>query len=278
MDKRITLAYDILKKNYQQKILLEDLARQVGLSAFHFQRLFKKEMGESPNSCLNRIRLDLALHLTVIDPQRSMTDIAYDCGFSSPAAFCRSFQKRFGQSPAVHGAALRARQSNRSYNSHSELIMQEPDTVYFPGCWILHAHTSVFRPDLLDVFHSIRCLGELEGIAEPNAKLFGVYTHPHAAFSGTAATLNYYAGVVLSVRPPARFNHRLFQIPEGRYARFVTDTSYLDLYALMMQFKEQWMDPNKLQIREPMAFEWIAEENKTGNYPRLQRLVHIAIK
>jgi len=36
MDKRIVKAYDFIKKNYQDKILLADLATQVDLSPFFF--------------------------------------------------------------------------------------------------------------------------------------------------------------------------------------------------------------------------------------------------
>jgi AraC-like DNA-binding protein/DNA gyrase inhibitor GyrI len=255
------------------------LAGEVGLSAYYFQRLFKKEMGESPLERLTRIRLDRATHLMVIDPALSMTNIAYDCGFSSLSAFSRSFSKRYGKSPIEYSRSIRQISiPSRGSSGSGELIIRDPDIVFFPGCWIIYSHTSVFRSNLLDTFHSLIAFCHLEEIPGRTGRMFGIFTHIHQAFHGPKDQLNYYAGVEVSQKPDPKHHHRLFWIPEGKYACFSTDSSYHDLFALKVKFKTEWIDKKSLRIRDIFAFEHISECNKSSDHPRLQRIVYTPVR
>lgn len=279
MDLRIRKAYDIIKRRYREKLLLEQLAKEVDLSAFYFQRLFKKEMKETPAECVNRIRLERAAHLMVIDSTLSMTDIAYDCGFSSLSAFSRTFYKRFGETPIAMSKSMRQVNFDAKADSaSSDLIIQNPALVYFPGCWIVYAHTSVFWDNLLNTFDSLKAFCEMEEIKGQTGRMFGVFTHIHLAFHGPKDQLNYYAGVEVAQKPDIKHHHRCFWIPEGKYGRFSTNTSYYDLFPLMVKFKADWMDKKALHIRDTFAVEQIAESNKRKDHPCLQRMVYTAVK
>lgn len=279
MDLRIRKAYDIIKLQYREKLPLEQLAQEVGLSPFYFQRLFKKEMQETPAECVNRIRLERAAHLMVIDAKLSMTDIAYDCGFSSLSAFSRSFLKRFGQTPIELSKSLKKVNTvSDSEPESSELIINNPELVYFPGCWIVYAHTSVYWSHLLDTFDSLKAFCEMEGIKGQTGRMFGVFTHIHLAFHGPKEQLNYYAGVEVSKKPASKHDHRSFWIPAGKYARFSTNTSYHELFPLMVKFKADWMDKKNLLIRDLFCFEQITDSNKKGDHPCLQRATYAPVK
>jgi AraC family transcriptional regulator len=79
-----------------QDLSLEDIAEAAHFSEFHFHRIFSAVVGETPQQFLNRVRLERAANFLVKNPTRSITQIAIDCGFSSPATFARSFKKHFG--------------------------------------------------------------------------------------------------------------------------------------------------------------------------------------
>jgi AraC family transcriptional regulator len=53
-------------------------------------------IGETPNVFVNRLRVEKAANMLQKNPLLSITDIAFDCGFSSSAAFARSFKQYFG--------------------------------------------------------------------------------------------------------------------------------------------------------------------------------------
>lgn len=89
-----------LSKNFRKKIKLEDLSRLVGQSPFHFHRNFVKENNCTPQIILENIRMQHAKHIMTIYPSWSMTEVAFECGYSSPGIFSRAFKNFFKIPPS----------------------------------------------------------------------------------------------------------------------------------------------------------------------------------
>jgi AraC family transcriptional regulator len=81
-----------------EPIDLESAAAEVGLSAFHFLRLFRDVLGVTPHQYLVRSRLRRAARL-LADDERSITDVAFDVGFGDLSNFVRTFHRAAGVSP-----------------------------------------------------------------------------------------------------------------------------------------------------------------------------------
>jgi AraC-like DNA-binding protein len=81
-----------------QPIDLEGAAREVGLSPFHFLRLFANVLGVTPHQYLVRSRLRHAAR-QLADDARTITDIAFDVGFGDLSNFVRTFHRAAGVSP-----------------------------------------------------------------------------------------------------------------------------------------------------------------------------------
>lgn len=77
---------------------LEGAAREVGLSPFHFLRLFTRVLGVTPHQYLVRSRLRRAAGM-LADDSRPITDVAFDVGFGDLSNFVRTFHKAAGVSP-----------------------------------------------------------------------------------------------------------------------------------------------------------------------------------
>ena len=71
------------------------VARGVGISERHLSRVFATGGTSVPRYILGR-RLDLAHGLLTERAEPSVTEVAYRCGFSSPARFSHAFKERFG--------------------------------------------------------------------------------------------------------------------------------------------------------------------------------------
>ena len=81
-----------------ERIELESAAAEVGLSSFHFLRLFANVLGVTPHQYLLRSRLRHAASL-LADGATSITDVALDVGFGDLSNFVRTFHRAAGVSP-----------------------------------------------------------------------------------------------------------------------------------------------------------------------------------
>ncbi len=76
------------------------IAAIVGISPFHFIRLFDAVFGETPHQYRTRTRLERAKELLAAGG--SVTDVCFEVGFSSVGSFSRLFARRVGMSPSTY--------------------------------------------------------------------------------------------------------------------------------------------------------------------------------
>jgi AraC family transcriptional regulator len=93
---RINETIDYINSHLSSPLNLEQLSQVAGFSPFHFHRVFSAVLGETPNSFINRLRVEHAANLLIKSPHLSVTEIALECGFSSSATFARAFKAFFG--------------------------------------------------------------------------------------------------------------------------------------------------------------------------------------
>ncbi len=96
---RIEKIYNYVKENYQQKLKLEDAAKLVNMSVISFSRLIKQRTGKSYVDFVNEIRLGYATRW-LIESNKSVSEICFDCGFNNISNFNRIFKKRQGCTPS----------------------------------------------------------------------------------------------------------------------------------------------------------------------------------
>ena len=80
------------------ELRLGSLAREAGLSPYHFLRIFERLTGLTPHQYVLRARLrEAAMRLAAA--REKILDIALDCGFGDASNFNHSFKREFGVSP-----------------------------------------------------------------------------------------------------------------------------------------------------------------------------------
>jgi len=79
---RIEKAISFLQSNYTRQPDLQEVARSVHLSEYHFQRLFTRWAGISPKRFLQYLTLEHAKR--ALKESRSVLDATFDAGLSSP--------------------------------------------------------------------------------------------------------------------------------------------------------------------------------------------------
>jgi AraC-like DNA-binding protein len=94
-----------ITKNRTASLSLPDVARASGASPFHFCKVFKKTTGLTFTDYVARVRIEDAKS-ELLNPNRQISEIAYDVGFQSLTQFNRVFKRIFGQSPTQFRAHL----------------------------------------------------------------------------------------------------------------------------------------------------------------------------
>lgn len=89
---------------FAEKITLDDLAQKAHLSKRHFQRIFTECMGRAPIDHLLHVRTRRAAEL-LLHSDRTITDIALECGFSDGNYFTRQFRQIMNQTPGQFRSA-----------------------------------------------------------------------------------------------------------------------------------------------------------------------------
>ncbi len=77
---------------------LANVAAEVGLSQWHFQRIFKALTGDTLKAYIRSRRLSMALDRLLTTKLRVL-DVAVLGGFESQEAFGRAFKQAFGLTP-----------------------------------------------------------------------------------------------------------------------------------------------------------------------------------
>jgi AraC family transcriptional regulator, regulatory protein of adaptative response / methylated-DNA-[protein]-cysteine methyltransferase len=93
---RVTAACRLIEQS-EQIPKLEGLAAKVGLSAFHFQRVFKAATGLTPRQYAVAHRSERVR--TTLQNSQTVTDAIYDAGFGSNSRFYESANQVLGMTP-----------------------------------------------------------------------------------------------------------------------------------------------------------------------------------
>ncbi|MBQ6852147.1 MAG: AraC family transcriptional regulator [Oscillospiraceae bacterium] len=95
----VARAVDYLQENFASDITLEELAKHFAVSPEHLCRLFKRETGVGFREYLNLLRLQRAEKLLRQQRDRSVAQIAAECGFGDSNYFSVKFKSMYGISP-----------------------------------------------------------------------------------------------------------------------------------------------------------------------------------
>jgi AraC-like DNA-binding protein len=124
--RRLCEARDLLAADLDPAPSVDEVARRVAISPFHFIRQFEAVFGETPHQFRIARRLERA-KLLLARGQHSVTEVCMEVGFSSLGSFSNLFARRVGEAPSCYRRRL----------------VQVPGHVparLIPGCLSLMAH------------------------------------------------------------------------------------------------------------------------------------------
>ena len=101
-EKNTTLerAIGYIKENYMRELSLSQTAKACGVTAEHLSRTVKRETGIGFNEYVNLLRLQRAESMLRHENGKSVSDIAFACGFNDSNYFSTRFKRVYGISPS----------------------------------------------------------------------------------------------------------------------------------------------------------------------------------
>lgn len=89
----------ILKNMENEQFSVEELGRLLFLSPSQTYKKIKNKTGQNPSEYIRNKRLEKS-HQLILNTKLSISDIAWNVGFSRPSYFSRSFHDYFGYNPS----------------------------------------------------------------------------------------------------------------------------------------------------------------------------------
>jgi two-component system response regulator YesN len=103
-DEKIVLeTHRLVREMGPDKVTIQDIARDLKLSAGHLGRVYSRTSGHTLEEYLIRQRLEMARRL-LLDPRLHVAEVADRCGFCNPAYFASVFKKYTGCTPRAYAS------------------------------------------------------------------------------------------------------------------------------------------------------------------------------
>jgi transcriptional regulator GlxA family with amidase domain len=99
-DGRFASLLDHIRSHLSQRLSVPDLAGMSSMSARHFSRVFRAEIGVGPAKAVERLRVDTA-RAALESGADSVQRVAASCGFGDPERMRRSFMRVLGTPPSA---------------------------------------------------------------------------------------------------------------------------------------------------------------------------------
>ncbi|HEV7350092.1 GlxA family transcriptional regulator [Telluribacter sp.] len=100
-DNLIIKAQEIIEKNIQEKLSVDQLADQLALSRRNLERRFKKATANSIVEYIQRVRIEAA-KMSLESSRENVNEVMYNVGYTDPKAFRTTFKKITGLSPVQY--------------------------------------------------------------------------------------------------------------------------------------------------------------------------------
>ena len=284
--KPINEVLNYILKHLKGDLSLEKLAAIANYSPFHFQRIFKQVVGESPKQYIIRVKLESAAHFLNIHKTKSITEISIDCGFSSPSAFARAFKNYFGVS-AEESRSIPPKDKinffksdsyfkellsfegtkgiNRTDRNSIQVVVKKIDSIH----GVFTNTTFENETKIMNAFRKSIQVSETSEVDVTTSAFIGIL-YPHQDLYRALVTFN----PVLEVSKKVNTT----EIKAGRYATFYLKGNLKVTFGAIRLFSDNWLPNSGYRIADICGFEMFSENPVDKPYNKIEREVYIPIE
>src|SRR5262245_34306959 len=253
--------------NLDSAVELEQLAAGAGLSPFHFHRVFRGMVGETPLELMRRLRLERAAW-QLGHSETAVIEIAFDAGYETHEAFTRAFRASYNTSPTgfrrrrikrielaatcgVHfdpGGRVPPFVPRDSGGRTMQVDIKQKPEMRVAGV----RHVGPYN-QIVDAFATLDRIVRPSGLLNANTQLIAIYhddpeSTPKDRLRSDAA---------ITVPPDAKLPSELKEqrVPAGRYACAVHTGPYEQLGDAWARFMGEWLPASGQRLADGVSYE-----------------------
>lgn len=133
----IQQATHYLERYLDKTMRLEDIAKEAGISTFHFHRIFKAIKGEPVGKHIKRLRLEKAANL-IYQSKDEISSISLQCGYANLEVFSRTFKSYFGLSPSEYRHQIHSKKNELNGSDQKLKEIDGLEEPYYKSVPVIH--------------------------------------------------------------------------------------------------------------------------------------------
>jgi AraC family transcriptional regulator len=250
-ERRLTRVTDHIHAHLDDELDLDRLAEIACMSAYHWHRIYRAVLGETPAMTVKRLRLHRAAG-DLIATKKPIGEIAKACGYPNLQSFTRIFRADYGMPPAAYRKQGKhfARLIPPTSGDH---IMYDVAIKTLPGKQAVGLDHSGSYMEInkafTELFSKIASAGQLADVRE----MFGLYlddpeTVPVDALRSVACAV-----LVPGASQPGGL--KSFQTTRGDYAVLTHKGPYANLHLAYRWLYGTWLKEAGRDLRDEPLFE-----------------------
>lgn len=268
--RRILDARLLLEANLTSEYAVKTLAATAKMSPFHFQRTFRRVVGESVANHVRRLRLERA-SLVLRNSETPVTNIALDSGFDTHAGFTHAFTKLFGLSPTTYRDRHDVRPFIRQLHegrptTDAETLARCPLTVTLldvPDRTLAVMRFVGSTQQLPSIWPKMISWCDGHGLNREDSEFLGLH---HDDWETTVAdSYRYDAAVVVEEGFRPYGDVAIFRQSGGLVAMTAFEGSLLSLDRTWKQFTREWLPASGYQFRLSYVYDVYPADLVTGS-------------
>lgn len=284
IQKCIDKTVNYILKDLQGDLTLGNLASIANYSPFHYQRLFRQVIGESPKQYVIRMRLETAAHFLIIHKNKPIQVVASECGFSSPAVFARAFKNLFDLTAeefrvTPHRRQITTHKNNHHFKrllSHHKQVKGKKGTALSITVKTLPVqHGVCINSEFDSAEKAHNAIKELVVTAKAHdlfttkTKIMGIMYPHHNIYRA-------FISVEQSTSVPLVFNRA--EIKGGKFAVFTVKGPIAGVFHQLTQFYQNWLPANGYKVADIYGFEVFTQNPLIKAYDGIEREIHVPIE
>lgn len=290
-EQAVQRAIEQIARDLDEPLNLDALADAACLSPFHFHRVFRGMVGETPLELLRRLRMERAA-ARLVDGKTAVVEVAFDAGYETHEAFTRAFRACYATSPT----AFRQRKHPRTEIAATcgvHFAESGAMPAFIPrdsGGKTMHVELKQMPPLRVgtirhvgpynQIVHAFERLGAIAGssglFAQPGAAMLAIYHDDPESVPQDKLRSDAAIAVPESVPLPTGLVEQ--RIPGGTYASTVHTGSYERLGDTWARLMGEWIPAHGRRIGSGVSYEIYVNNPTTTPTEQLRTELYVPIE